>query len=152
MFSNFRATFGCIVKQLLLDLLVQSIHPYQAQPGGVTLLFAAMVPSFIISPFPSAYGSSEVNHLVHRGPIVAGSEKQSNFGNTCFSILCPRRQCIDPKSNKVSKQTDSTQPISFHCKRNMAAAIKSTWSTYPIILSGLIHYTHYHEIFGMCTN
>ena len=25
-FSNFRATFGCIVKQLLPDLLAQSIH------------------------------------------------------------------------------------------------------------------------------
>ena len=27
-FSNFRATFGCIVKQRLLDLLAQSIHAY----------------------------------------------------------------------------------------------------------------------------
>ena len=26
--SNFRATFGCVVKQLLLDLLAQSIHAY----------------------------------------------------------------------------------------------------------------------------
>ena len=50
-------------------------------------LVAAVVPSLIISPFPSAYSSNEVNHLVHRGPIVAGSEKQSNFGNTFFSIV-----------------------------------------------------------------
>ena len=76
-------------------------------------LVAAVVPSLIISPFPSVYSSNEVNHLVHRGPIVAGSEKQSNFSNTLFSIFCPRRQCSDARSNKVSKQTDLTQPISL---------------------------------------
>ena len=46
--------------------------------------------------------------------------------------------CSNPKSNKVSKQTDLTQPI--QCNRNMAAAIKRTWSTYTTILSGLLHY------------
>ena len=47
---------------------------------------AAVVVSFIISPFLSVYNSNEFYHLVHRGPIVAGSEKQSNFGNMFFSI------------------------------------------------------------------
>lgn len=58
-------------------------HP--AQPGEVALLFAFAASK--ISPFSLAYSLNEVNHRVHRGPIVDGSRKQLNFGNTFLSIL-----------------------------------------------------------------
>ena len=77
-------------------------------------LVAAVVPSLIISPFPSVYSSKEVNHLVHRG-LQSSLDKRNNQTSVTrsFPLFCPRRQCSDPKSNKVSKQTDLTQPISL---------------------------------------
>ena len=38
---------------------------------------SAAVVSPTIRPFPSGYSSNEFNHLVHRGPIVGGSEKKT---------------------------------------------------------------------------
>ena len=63
-------------------------------------LVAAVVPSLIISPFPSAYSLNEVNHFFHEGQSSLDQRNNQTSVRRSFPFLCPRRQFIDPKSNK----------------------------------------------------
>ena len=58
-FRNFRATFWCIVKQLLLDLLAQSIHAYRLQAHSTNFRFCL----FSFGSFWQGY-RNRVSHLL----------------------------------------------------------------------------------------
>ena len=86
-FSNFRTTFGCIVKQLLLDLLAQSIHAYLD------------LPEFWPNHSPTVRGLSAESNI---SSIMSLAYWRRSFSEDFFLVPWSATRCIFSQSRPFS--------------------------------------------------
>ena len=82
---------------------------------AIALFAATFLSNLVLSRSNQCFGFGlDQSHCrkLHKPSSLDQRNNQTSVTRS-FPFFCPCRQCSDPKSNKVSKQTDLTQPISL---------------------------------------